>query len=118
MITLISDGGSAYEGIRIGRLLRKYLITTYASGSVLTGCGSAGCICASACALIWFGGVQRMGIVGLHRPRLDDPDFANAPPDEATKIYRKILDDITNYLNEMEVPRTAIEAMVAASSSE
>jgi hypothetical protein len=114
IIKLISNGGSAYEGMKIGRL-RKYLITTYVP---LNGCGSTGCVCASACALIWFGGVERLGIVGLHRPRFDDPDFASQPPEEATKLYRKVLNNIESYLEEMEVPRPIIPAMVATSSSE
>jgi hypothetical protein len=117
-VELISDGGSAYEAIRIGRLLRKYLITTYVSGLASLRCASTGCICASACALIWFGGVQRMGTVGLHRPRFDDPDFANLPPEDATKLYRRSLKEIEGYLEEMEAPQPIIEDMIATSSSD
>jgi hypothetical protein len=117
MIELISDGGSAYEGMKIGRLMRKYLITSYVPRG-RTKCGSTGCVCASACALIWFGGVERLGVVGLHRPRFEDPDFASQPPEEATKLYRRVLNDIESYLGEMEVPRPIIQAMVATSSSE
>jgi hypothetical protein len=115
MIKLISNGGSAYEAIKIGRLIRRYLITTYVPR---VGCGSTGCVCASACALIWFGGIERLGVVGLHRPRIDNPDFASQSPEEATRLYRSVLYDITSYLEEMEVPRPIIEATVATSSSE
>jgi len=59
-----------------------------------------------------------MGRVGLHRPRIDDPEFANSPPDEAMKLYRKAIVGIEGYLTEMEVPRPVIDAMLVTSSSE
>jgi hypothetical protein len=115
MINLHSLGGSVIEGMKIGRMLRKYLIAAEVSPA---GCDSNECDCASACALIWFGAVQRMGRVGLHRPRIGDPDFANSPPEEATRQYRRVLSEIENYLIEMEVPRPIVDTMLATSSSE
>jgi hypothetical protein len=80
--------------------------------------GTPDCICASACALIWFGAVIREGRVGLHRPRFTDPAFSALPPDVASGTYRKALQDISQYLEEMEAPRPLIDAMVATASSE
>ena len=57
-------------------------------------------------------------MVGLHRPRIDDPEFASLPPEKATRIYRRVLSDIENYLDEMEVPEPIIQSMVATSSSD
>jgi hypothetical protein len=120
LLDLHSPGGSAAEALRIGRLIRRYLITTNAPGhgrcNILN--SETGCDCASACALIWFGGIQRIGKVGLHRPRIDDPDFASSPPDEAMALYRRVLAAIESYLVEMEAPRSVIDAMLATSSSE
>jgi hypothetical protein len=59
-----------------------------------------------------------MGTVGLHRPRIDDPEFANSPPEEATKLYRRALTEIETYLTDMEVPRPVIDAMFATSSGQ
>lgn len=139
---LRSDGGSVYEAIRIGRLFRKYLIAAYVPASacysedtqtppanappfdpskqytVVPTARRGSCVCASACALIWFGAVERMGTVGLHRPRIDDPEFANSPPEEATKLYRRALTEIETYLADMEVPRPVIDAMLATSSGQ
>jgi hypothetical protein len=81
--SLISPGGSVEEAIRIGRLFRKYTVAASAPFKLLSGSfqalgphaatqlcvGNAECMCASACALIWFGAVDRWGTVGLHRPR-------------------------------------------------
>jgi hypothetical protein len=35
-------------------------------------------------------------------PRIDDPEFGILAPAEATKVYRRVLDEIAKYLDEME----------------
>ena len=131
---LISPGGSVDAAINIGRFFRKYLIEAFApvpvpgglrerpwlnaNGQIVNWCSGRECICASACALIWFGAVEREGEVGLHRPTTDDPAFRALPPAAASNVYRKMLGSITAYLDEMEVPKPMIEAMVGTSSSE
>jgi hypothetical protein len=136
VLALVSPGGNVDQAIMIGKLLRRYLITARAperlispaipggesrlspGGMHMTLCEGSECVCASACALIWFGAVERQGLVGLHRPRIDDPAFKALPPDEAAKVYRRVLDDIARYLDAMEAPRPMIDAMVATGSSE
>jgi len=132
LFVLVSPGGDVNEAMMIGRLFKKYLIHTWSPEYFLDRfflpnfgtdqppryrCEGADCVCASACALIWFGGVSRSGSVGLHRPRISDPTFKALPPAEAAKVYRKALDDITRYLDEMEAPRPMVDAMVATDSS-
>jgi len=139
MVKLWSSGGEVDVAIKIGRLMRKYLISVEAPETWYTGgkrvldtfewdtrgstitttlCAGPDCVCASACALIWFGGVDRSGEVGLHRPRIDDPQFKSLSPTEATAVYRRTLEDIEAYLREMEIPRPIIDRMVATGSSE
>jgi hypothetical protein len=126
---LVSSGGSIEEAIKIGKLFRRYLITAWAPVRVggeflLAGaffrslCQGSECVCASACALIWFGAVSRVGVVGLHRPRIADPPFKEQPPAEAAEMYQSVLDEIARYMGEMEVPRPMIDGMVATASSE
>ncbi|MGB8401295.1 hypothetical protein [Bradyrhizobium sp.] len=126
---LASPGGDVVEAIKIGQLFRKYLIRASAPIRFLGGetftsisrepeCESGRCICASACALMWFGAVDRGGSVGLHRPRTDDPDFRALGPIEGANAYRGVLDSIRQYLDEMEVPKPMIEAMVATGSAD
>lgn len=62
--------------------------------------------------------MDRTGVVGLHRPRINDPAFKSLPPAEAAKVYRRALDDIARYLDEMEAPRPMIDAMLDTGSSE
>jgi|CXWL01.1.fsa_nt_gi hypothetical protein len=129
---LHSPGGDVDEAIKIGRLFRKYLIQVSAPSDYGDGlwlpvfnslggdlaCRGSNCTCASACALIWFGAVTRQGTVGLHRPRFLDEQFKMLPPAEASIAYRRLLDKITDYLNEMEVPNPMADAMVATESSD
>ncbi len=142
-IDLWSLGGDVETAMNIGRLLRKYLVTAeapmnlrgaipavlfapeHAKASLLANpvdsnwfCRGPDCVCASACALIWFGGVERFGDVGLHRPRTDDPRFRSLGPGDAMAVYHHELEDIVSYLGEMEVPRPIIDKMVATGSSE
>jgi hypothetical protein len=130
---LISPGGSVEAAINIGRVFRKYLIGAYApeeridgrsrpwsdaNGQLVDWCTGQECICASACALIWFGAVEREGQVGLHRPTTKDPAFRTLSPADASRVYRKMLGMVTTYLDEMEAPKSMIDAMVNTSSSE
>lgn len=129
--TLASPGGNVLEALKIGRLFRKYLLIALApvriasadgrEKFVLPGepeCDSGTCICASACALVWFGAVEHLGTVGLHRPHTDDAAFKNLDPPAAAALYRQIIEGVRQYLDEMEVPRPMIDAMVATGSAD
>jgi hypothetical protein len=131
LFTLNSPGGNVLEAIRIGQLLRKYLIIAFAPVRItdsegherfaLPGepqCDSGKCFCASACALIWFGAVDHWGSVGLHRPHTDDPSFKTLDPPAAAEAYRRMLDSVRQYLETMEVPEPMIDAMVATGSAD
>jgi len=132
-MSLDSPGGDADEAMKIGRLFRKYLLTAVSPGRVDTGnlsytlsyrtgsyesCEGPDCMCASACALIWFGAPDRSGRIGLHRPRTDDLAFKTLPPSEAANAYKQMLDRIVTYLDEMETPRPLIDAMVSTSAAD
>jgi len=131
---LNSPGGDVDEALKIGRLLRKYLIATTApftwdsddpklfsfspAGDVAPLCRGPNCTCASACALTFLGGVARSGTVGLHRPQIIDPMFRGLSPADASIAYRQLLKMIADYLDEMEVPKPIIESMIATDSSD
>jgi hypothetical protein len=131
VLLLVSEGGNAEEALKIGRLLRKYLLSVFAPSrssdtsfrlmrpsDISDLCRGPSCICVGACALIWFGGVSRAGHVGLHRPGINDPEF-NAPLSaDASTVYKRTLQEITRYLEEMEAPRPLIDTTFATSSSE
>jgi hypothetical protein len=112
VVYLDSPGGDVDEALKIGRLFRAQLIETD-----IWFRNDNRAICASACALIWFGGIERNSVVGLHRPRFTDPMFASLPPAKAAEVYRQVLERINIYLREMEVPASIIEQMTNTSSS-
>ncbi|MDO9412192.1 MAG: hypothetical protein Q7T81_06420 [Pseudolabrys sp.] len=61
IVILNSNGGSAYAGIEIGRAIRMRGFKTFVE---------SGTMCASACAIAWLGGVERLvgkaAIIGFH----------------------------------------------------
>jgi len=136
--TITSPGGDVQEAIKIGALFHKYLIQVRGPmGSSKIGfvvpflelkhrCSVQNlstqafhldCSCASACALIWFGAVHRSGVVGLHRPQIDSPEFRALSADKAAEVYRQVLRNVVRYLDEMEAPKPLIDAMVSTSSA-
>jgi len=140
VVLLWSSGGSVEEAMKIGRLVRKDILTTRApyevtlphsvgSGSLIdprlalapvaTVCDDHSCHCASACFLIWAAGVEREGnALGLHRPSTRSTSFADLPPERASGLYRLLLAEVERYLTEMEIPRRYIEIMTDTSSND
>ena len=112
---LRSPGGDVEEALKIGRLFRKYLIFATALSTV--GSSVTDSPCASACALIWLGAVYRLGNVGVHRLRIEGAEFKALSPADASKFYRQATARVTTYLDEMEVPPSIIETMVATGST-
>jgi hypothetical protein len=135
-VYLVSPGGNVRDGIEIGRLFRKYLIHveapvgqgSFGFGALIRPTGDTiddlceaqhkKCVCASTCALVWFGGVEREGEIGLHRPRIEEAGFAALSPDKAAKEYQRVLDTVVQYLSEMEVPRRFVEEIIETGSSD
>lgn len=131
MFQLNSPGGEVEEAIKIGRLFRKYLLEAHAPKRMFgfsqflfadkAECSEpddSKCLCASACALIWFGAVYRVGDVGLHRPRTTSTAFGKAAPAQAEKWYKEELKHISAYLEEMEVPSPVSQKMLLTNSSD
>jgi|GEM_PF-5305305 len=134
-VYLASSGGSVEEAIKIGELVRKYMLATFVptsfrfspddnghtGGWLLTKdgvCPSPNCHCASSCFLIWAAGAERFGnMIGIHRPSIHSSTFANLSPDKSSAIYKQELIEINKYLTDMEVPQKYIDTMTDVSSS-
>jgi hypothetical protein len=131
-VYLHSPGGDVVEAMEIGRLVRKFLVTLHAPDKSLGRadvelrvssndeaiCSGASCICASACALIWLGGVERSGGVGFHRPTVSDERFRSLQPAEAAAAYRSVISSISQFMDEMEAPRLLVDIMSGTSSGD
>lgn len=136
-VLLYSRGGDVYEALSVGRQLRLANVTTIAPnaqyvtsasepGLCMTDAHSAvgdeaqiraddpNCICASACALIWAGGVERLGRVGLHHPRVGSPSLRFADQERSLSLARN---EIRTYLEEMRLPDWFYERATSENST-
>jgi hypothetical protein len=128
-VFLWSPGGNLQESIKIGRLIRQLRLSTYAPDRLsMLGIFDSGVapidksnnLCASACVLVFAGGVMRIGdLLILHRPflllseadeRISDVDFETAE--------KHAIDTARDYLREMELPDYYIDKMIATSSQD
>jgi hypothetical protein len=105
---LDSTGGDVSAAISIGRLVRKYELTTFISENAK---------CYSSCALIFIAGVQRgsFGELGLHRPY-----FSSAPQSRETleKQVPLMISMIKSYIAEMGVTDNFYQQMVNTEPSQ
>lgn len=129
---LMSPGGDVGEAIKIGRIVRRYMLSAVTADLLdektehfMLGfpgsrnpCFGPSCACASSCGLIWLGAINRTGTVGLHRPKITDPQFAVLPPGRASSAYREAMQRVSQYVDEMEAPRQLIDTMITTGSSD
>jgi hypothetical protein len=128
-VSLRSPGGSVDEGIKIGRLVRSLYMSTRAPfvegkyvacerESTVLG-APVPCTCASACFLVFVGGVQRWGTdILVHRIKFDSSVFGSLEFPEAAKTYQAAMEVVRNYLAEMGVQERFYERMFNTSSSQ
>lgn len=77
------------------------------------------CVCNSACAVIWLSAPDRSGtLVGIHRPRFGYEEFAGLTPTQAEEKYNQLLEGLSQYLRQHDVPAAIIAKMLTVSSSE
>lgn len=141
-----SPGGDLDAGIRLGRIARKIRAVTAGPiavrhrGELLLVCDSPNstesshntigdaaavfpgadddntCICASACALAWAGGIKRRGLVGFHRPYLIQHEGLELGDIE--KGMRQSAFAVREYLREVDVQESIINNSETMNSEE
>ncbi len=133
-VSLVSHGGNLNEGMRIGQLIRKGLLSTSApaklskAGEVFmvgglsmrpNPCANRDCVCASTCFVIWVAGSHRSGnYLGIHRPTFETEYFGDMPPREAERVYERAIQDLGQYLKDMNVPQVYYEQLMKTPSWE
>lgn len=114
-VVLRSPGGSVPDAISIGRLVRKLMIETegprFYSEKGGASCGAdhdhpnAACVCASACFLIYAGGLPReVSYVLLHRPFVNPSVNSRMSYDESIRVASEARKEVAEYLREMGIP--------------
>lgn len=116
-INLNSNGGDAYEAIKLGRLVHASFIKTYTDPFDN---------CHSACFILWAGGAYRNAFVsdessliskiGIHRPKYSNQYFSSLSIGDAEDKYKTMEDKIKDYLTDMRIPQSIIEDMIRTPS--
>lgn len=98
-LNLNSDGGSLREALRIGRAIRAVGMTTVVAGR-----------CHSACAFLYFAGVERWnaGTIGLHRPYFS-PSAKGATKRDVATAMSTIKRELEAYFDEMGLERSLLD---------
>nr|WP_294527709.1 hypothetical protein [uncultured Rhodopila sp.] len=108
-----SLGGSVREAMEIGRLVRKNALWVFTN--------AAGQKCASACVLIFAGGVSKLpgpGSIGIHCPTFPSDSFSTLNPQQALEKYKEMSEDVRLYLAEMDLPPIVFDEMMQIRSDE
>lgn len=112
-----SPGGDLVEAMKIGRFLRRSLLTIEIQGE-----------CSSACFIVWIGAVDRgatfgsTGVkylkngFGLHRPRYDKKYFQSLGIESAQMQYAKLKEMVYSYFLEMGAPLPLADRMLSTPS--
>jgi hypothetical protein len=103
-----SQGGELFATLEIGRLMRAQ------GASISVGQGAS---CLSACVFLLMGAVERHissgARVGIHRPSLRAPQTGGLERGRADEIVEALTEQLVLYAQQMNVPRTIIDALMA-----
>jgi hypothetical protein len=125
-VSIYSNGGSVFEAIKIGTLIRNLRLRTIAPsgfgsrGNMCTGIANQNnCTCLSACVLVFAAGIHHYGnVLGMHRSYVshDFPKGMGVTPGLNTSEQLKYT--VSDYLKKMEFPQQFIDTMNATHSKD
>jgi hypothetical protein len=129
ILKLRSPGGDVIEALKISDFLNDKLITAKIPLTLFItdspNCSDEGlqdpsnCVCYSACSVIWMTAPMRMGdYIGVHRPRFDNKYFANLNANEAQAKYSELINGLTTFLRQHDVPESIVTKMMSVSSGD
>jgi hypothetical protein len=109
-IDVDSQGGELFATLEIGRIMRAE------RASISVGPGAA---CISACVFLLMGAIERTisgdARVGIHRPSLRAPQEGGPRQASADEIVVAMSEQLVLYAQQMNVPRTIIDALMSVS---
>lgn len=126
-VFLRSKGGNVAEAMAIGRLVRRFRLTTAApileyeyreeQYKEYPSDDRSNYVCASSCFLIYVAGAQREGeFVILHRPYFRPSDDASVSDVEYERTQKELDDAVRQYLKDMEVEQFYIDKTIGTNS--
>jgi len=116
-IFLFSRGGNIEEAMKIGRLIRRLRLSTYAPARdyeiLALPADQANNVCASACVLVWVASARRTGdILILHRPYPAPESVGKLSDIEFEALESNAISRVRIYLQQMELPQYYIDKTV------
>ena len=126
---LYSPGGNAIEGVRLARTIREFSLTTFApqgkegafrchipsiSSPSQVASIRENCLCASACAIAWLGGIERRGVPGFHRAYNPDPMTKYS---DVRRGIQQVMAEFGALLNEIQTPSWLRDIIMATEGS-
>jgi len=128
-IYLMSKGGDVEEAMKMGAIIRRLRLGTMAPiwqgnnneppFSPVLPDNKDNLICASACFLIYAGGVDRFGnYLALHRPYLSRAETSKLSDIEYEAAQKKETIEVSEYLKSMDIDQYWIDRMMATSSQD
>jgi hypothetical protein len=121
-VGLFSKGGDPVEAMRMGRLVRRLKMVTETPPESMCPIARdpSNCVCASACFLVFVGGVDHelTSNIFLHRPYLTPGAMRAVTPNQQEAAQKQIMTSVREYLAEMEVPPKLTDIMMSISSTE
>ena len=123
-ISIYSSGGSVFEAIKIGTLIRDLRLRTIAPkslgfrGNVCTGISNQkNCTCLSACVLVFAGGIHHYGnVLGVHRSYVSNDFNKYMRGAHGINASEQLMYTVNDYLKKMGFPPRFIDKMNATHS--
>lgn len=123
-VALYSSGGSVFEAIKIGTLIRELRLRTIAPksfgfrGNICTGISNQkNCTCLSACVLVFAGGIHHSGnVLGVHRSYVSNDFYKYMRGTHGINASEQLMYTVNDYLKKMAFPQQFIDTMNATRS--
>lgn len=117
VVWLASPGGDLAEAIKIGLLVRKLKMNVWAPeanrrswNTMIHISDQRNSVCSSACFFIYAAGIYRSGgILGVHRPRIDEEDLKAMTIEQAASGQVSTSEVAAACLRKMGIPNSLIE---------
>jgi hypothetical protein len=125
-VSIFSSGGSVFEAMKIGTLIRDLRLRTVApnrfgmGGNTCFGIANQkNCTCLSACVLIFAGGVHHYGnVLGVHRSYVGNDFHKYMTGNHGINANQQLSYTVSDYLQKMGFPQSFIDTMNATKSQD
>ncbi len=125
-VSIFSNGGSVFEAMKIGALIRGLRLRTIApnrfglGGNACSGIANQkNCTCLSACVLVFAGGIHHYGnVLGVHRSYVGNDFHKYMRGSHGINANEQLSYTVSDYLKKMGFPQQFVDTMNATRSQD